>query len=549
VSDASIIREFLVGLSFKLDTAGLKRFEDGIEKATKGVLALATAVEATAATVAVGIARFASNIEALYFASQRTGTAVANIKAFERAAQNLGATAEDAESAIEGLAHAYRANPFGTRSIIGMLGGDPDELDKTKQLLELIPALQRLPTNIGLNYAQQLGISERMYLALRSGQFAQDYAHSQKLYGSADWQKTAADAHQFGIEMRDLQAVIESFGAKVYDALQKKLGFSVESLTKWLQKNGPWLANRMVEVMSKIWAVATKIVSVIGELVAQLASWDRATHGWSTTLLASFAILKLFGGTEILGGLLSLTAAFVRLGAGISAAGASGAGLIGLLGRLGLAGAAGAAGYGIGSLMNMGISKLIQSATGDKDASLGTWLYDSMHRDDQALNYFQDHGWSHAQASGIVANLEAESGLYSGAVGDHGLAVGIAQWHPERQAMFKSLYGKSVQDSSFEEQLAFVQWELTHSMRNAGNLLRAAKNSAYLSGSVVSRYYEAPAATAAAAAARGQAAVNIDQKTTIHVVGSDPVATAKQVAREQASVNAEIVRTAATAAQ
>src|SRR6202034_3326695 len=78
-------------------------------------------------------------------------------------------------------------------------------------------------------------------------------------------QETAADAHQFGIEIRDLQAVIESFGAKVYDALQKKLGFSVESLTKWLQTNGPWLANRMVEGMSKIWAVATKIVSVIRE--------------------------------------------------------------------------------------------------------------------------------------------------------------------------------------------------------------------------------------------------------------------------------------------
>jgi hypothetical protein len=548
VSNTTVIREFLVGLGFSLDEAGLKKFQGGIEKATKAVFTLAVTVEATAATVAVGISRFAANLEQLYFASQRTGVAVANLKAFDRAAQNLGASADEAQSAIEGLAHSYRVNPFGASSIIGLLGGNPND-DNIKQLLEIIPALQKLPTNVGLGYAQQLGISERMYLALRSGQFAQDYAHSQKLYGGADWQKTAADAHQFGIELRDLETVVQSFGAQVYEALQKRLGLSVENLTKWLQKNGPALAGRMVEILTKIWDIAERIVHVIGWVVNQLIAWDKETDGWSTRLIAFGAVLKLFGGMEIIGGIISLAAAFVKLGSGIAVAGASGSGLIGLLGRLGLIGAAGAVGYGIGTLMNMGISKLIQSATGDKDASLGTLLYDSMHRDDQALNYFQDHGWSHAQASGIVANLEAESGLYSGAVGDHGLAVGIAQWHPERQAMFKSLYGKSVQDSSFEEQLAFVQWELTHSMRNAGNLLRAAKNSAYLSGSVVSRYYEAPAATAAAAAARGQAAVNIDQKTTIHVVGSDPVATAKQVAREQASVNAEIVRTAATAAQ
>lgn len=548
MANASVIREFLVALGFKTDEPGLARFTAGIEKATKSVFALAVTVEATASTVAVGIARFAANLEQLYFASQRTGVAVSNLKAFDRVAQNLGASAEEAQSAIEGLAHSYRVNPFGTRSIIGLLGGNPND-DNIKQLLEIIPALQKLPTNVGLSYAQQLGIPERIYLALRSGQFAQDYGRSQKLYGGADWQKTAADAHQFGVELRDLETVVQSFGAQVYDALQKKLGFSVQSLTTWLQKNGPALAVRMVEILSKIWDIAGKIVGVIGEVVTYLIAWDKETDGWSTRLLAFAAILKFFGGAEILGGIASLAAAFIRLGVGMATAGASGAGLLGLLGKLGLVGAAGAAGYGAGTLLNMGLSKLIQSATGDKDASLGTWLYDSMHRDDEAMRYFQDHGWSHAQSSGLVANLEAESGLRAGAVGDNGLAAGIAQWHPDRQAMFRSLYGKGVQDASYEEQLAFVQWELTHSMRNAGNMLRAAKNNAYLSGSVVSRYYEAPAASAAAAAARGTAAVHIDQKTDIHVHGSDPAATAREVAREQSAVNAEIVRTAASAAQ
>ena len=54
-------------------------------------------------------------------------------------------------------------------------------------------------------------------------------------------------------------------------------------------------------------------------------------------------------------------------------------------------------------------------------------------REQQAVSYFESQGWSHAQASGIVANLMTESSLSPTAVGDGGSAYGLGQWRPDRQ--------------------------------------------------------------------------------------------------------------------
>lgn len=106
--------------------------------------------------------------------------------------------------------------------------------------------------------------------------------------------------------------------------------------------------------------------------------------------------------------------------------------------------------------------------------------------------YFENRGWSSDQAKGIAANLWAESKGNPNAIGDNGTAFGIAQWHPARQAKFKAWSGKDIRDSSFGEQMAFVQYELTKGdYKAAGDLLRQ-QTSPYSSASAVSRAYEQP---------------------------------------------------------
>ena len=108
-----------------------------------------------------------------------------------------------------------------------------------------------------------------------------------------------------------------------------------------------------------------------------------------------------------------------------------------------------------------------------------------------ALNYLKSQGWTDAQAAGIVGNLMAESGqsLNPFAVGDGGAAFGIAQWHSDRQGQFRSVFGKDIKDASFEEQMAFVDWELKNSEKSAGDKLRATDDPA-MAAAIIDQYYE-----------------------------------------------------------
>lgn len=130
-------------------------------------------------------------------------------------------------------------------------------------------------------------------------------------------------------------------------------------------------------------------------------------------------------------------------------------------------------------------------------------------RIDQAINFFQGQGWSRAQAIGLVANLDAESAMDPDNYQDSGgPGYGLAQWENPRQRDFAAWAGKDIHGSSFEEQLRFVQYELTHSESAAGNALRGA-TSARDAAEIVTRLYERPADTAGEAARRGQRAADM----------------------------------------
>lgn len=65
------------------------------------------------------------------------------------------------------------------------------------------------------------------------------------------------------------------------------------------------------------------------------------------------------------------------------------------------------------------------------------------------------------QVAGIMGNLMVESSTFNTkAVGDNGAAIGIAQWHADRQAAAKKLLGKDLKDANLEEQTTFLIHEL-----------------------------------------------------------------------------------------
>lgn len=128
------------------------------------------------------------------------------------------------------------------------------------------------------------------------------------------------------------------------------------------------------------------------------------------------------------------------------------------------------------------------------------------NRERRAMQFFQDQGWTKEQSAGLVANIKRESEYNPNAVGDNGKAYGIAQWHPDRQADFKKQFGKDIKSATFDEQLAFMQYELTVGKeKSAGAKLRQTAT-AQDAAAAVSDNYERPADKPKEAAKRAQLA-------------------------------------------
>lgn len=133
-------------------------------------------------------------------------------------------------------------------------------------------------------------------------------------------------------------------------------------------------------------------------------------------------------------------------------------------------------------------------------------------RIDQAMAFFQNQGWTRAQAAGIVANLDAESGMDAN-IRQHGggPGYGLGQWEGPRQADFAAWAGHDIRSSTFEEQLRFVQHELSTTESGAAQRLRGASNAGD-AAAIVCRYYERPADIVGDSAERARIANTIFQR-------------------------------------
>lgn len=103
-------------------------------------------------------------------------------------------------------------------------------------------------------------------------------------------------------------------------------------------------------------------------------------------------------------------------------------------------------------------------------------------------------GWKKNQAIGIAANLYYESSGDHTVGGDNGAAYGLAQWQGPRQRLFAKKFGKDIRQASFEEQVAFIDYELRHGdtlERKAGQLLMQSDDPEE-AARIVSKYYERP---------------------------------------------------------
>jgi hypothetical protein len=570
MADQDVIKEFLVGLGFKVDQKGVKEFTTGIDTATKSVVRLVTVIAGASLTVAAGVSAFASNLEGLYFASQRVGSSAESLKSAEYAARDLGASADEARGSIEGIAKFLRDNPGGedflkgigvqTRDANGNLRDTADMLVNIGQKLKAMPWYQ------ANQYAGVLGIDERTLRAIQDDKFGAKLEQNRKKLRDSGLDQATKDAHSFMEVLRSVGLQFETFSIKVQAALMGKLGPDLQRFAEWFQQNGPMIANRIADIAVKIIDFVEKSGPYLQKIWDFFVKLDEATDGWSTRIIVLLGLLNALGALSLISGITRLAGAFLSLGGSIS--GLSGAAAI-------LTPLAGATAMLYSSTLNDGEDEIIDKIREKQGlpprkgtAEDGTPTIEGQTPDQAAReramaeawrknqdvdkdksnfvsDFFESVGWTKEQASGITANLAAESNFDPKARGDWGRARGVAQWHRDRQDKFEEWAGFNLMDDRADlvKQLEFVQHELTKGAeKKAGNLLRATTNAAD-AGAVVSRYYERPKETEREAATRGQMAAQLNQTTNITVHGAtDPNATATAVSGAQGRVNQDITR-------
>ena len=124
-------------------------------------------------------------------------------------------------------------------------------------------------------------------------------------------------------------------------------------------------------------------------------------------------------------------------------------------------------------------------------------------------------GYNSAAASGLLANIKAESGFRPNASGDSGSSVGICQWHAGRKTRLQNWCASNGFDATtLLGQLYYLKYELENYYPKVHNYLKSVSNDA--SGCYDAAYYfcyhfEAPSNRASKSDTRGNTA-----KTTFY---------------------------------
>jgi hypothetical protein len=300
---AERLKEFVVALGFKTDEQQFRAFEKTLEKVTKNVAQIGTAVAATAIVIDKNITVMASRFEKLYYSSQRTGSTVKSLESLEFGAQNIGFAAGQATSLIEGMTSALRTNP-GLAALFSTGDKDP-----TKQFISIIERLKKMSDSgpyghaIAAQYGAMFGMSEPDLLQAEKGidKLKEAYAVREKMFRDAgvDPDKVAKNSVAFENDLRKMEASID--------------------IVKTL-------------ILERFMPGIDKLVGGISKVVDLVAKADVATGGASTYAIGGAGFLAALGALKaiprILTGILKRLGFSVAEGAaeGVAGAGAAEAG-------------------------------------------------------------------------------------------------------------------------------------------------------------------------------------------------------------------------------
>lgn len=264
----------------------------------------------------------------------------------------------------------------------------------------------------------------------------------------------------------------------------------------------------------------------LGAVLEAVAHWVELNPGWTQAIGAAVILLTGAKFVQMIRNLLLLKDALLGVSAANAAGGAGG--LLALLGRaipllavaIGMADVYehSSAGGGEDQIMRERVKNLAKDPDYYKPGHPGNLDHPGNGGQGAGAGWQQADiqklmgmGWSREQAAGIVANVQGESAGRPDSVGDSGQAYGLANWHPDRQANFARWAGHDIRQSTHDEQLAFINYELRQGSEQAAGAALSRATDAATAAALVTRLYERPRNPDADALMRGNTAAALYQ--------------------------------------
>jgi hypothetical protein len=295
------IKEFLVGLKWKVDKSGEADVQRAIDGVTKGLMGIAALVGSAVAAVAVGVQRMAKEFDQLYYASDRIGATVADINAFKYAVSQMGGTAEGAAASLEGLSRKMRENPGYAKQIEAATGTHIQNGKLTLQNLEDIGKFFHTLQETGRGYqaiqwAEAWGIDEKTMRAMSQGveKFADQYKRKMSDAG-LNPEEAAKNANKY---MQTWRSVWETIGVSWDAALAKIMtgqGNSLKALDEALEHTAKSNSEALMALVKLFDDMATGLIKSVGgsnDLETAIKNIDRGLIGFTETVRTVFREIR-----------------------------------------------------------------------------------------------------------------------------------------------------------------------------------------------------------------------------------------------------------------
>ncbi|MDE1867851.1 MAG: hypothetical protein KGI08_09115 [Thaumarchaeota archaeon] len=490
-----VLQEYLVKLGYSVDAIGFRHFNQNLSTAGKRILNVGTAVAGVVSATAAATAAFAYSMRKMYFASELANSSVKNLKGMEYAGKQVGISNDAMGESLLHIGRALRGADPGLKSFINGLGITTEEGKQSNEvLIEFLETMKKMG-NVGSK--EFIGAQ----FAANLGMSPDDYHLA--IEGLDNMKKKTKEAAE----------MYKSFGVDIDKAKDTTLEY-----TSSMDKLGMEFGILGDAMMMRFMPAMKDGTSVIENTLHWWTDWANGINDVGSALDGLSA--KNFWGF--------LKDRYHAV---------------------------------VNSVSDNSLSSTGPKAPENKDITKIKSVAKSSAN--SVMDFFIKRGYASEDAAAIAANLHAESGLDSNANetlkgGGAGPGRGLAQWtSKERKEAFKKTYGVSIEDSTRDQQLDFVDKELHGTHKGAMEKMLAA-HGVKDKAAMFSKYYERPQDVEGAANYRGDLAQDfynllphqydsaanqtVTVNNTFNVTGSDASKIADSIAQKQDRVNANTAR-------